>query len=75
LPTTQKPVSATVTDAAAVTITATTASGCHHAASAVATSSTTPATSQTVRSMYQRSVGTMYQRLRADMGFPPALQS
>ena len=36
------PVSATTTDDAAVTITATTASGCHSTASAVAASSTTP---------------------------------
>jgi hypothetical protein len=59
LPTRQKPVNETVIDAAPVAMTRSTQSGCAQSASAVLVSSTIPATNQTVRSMYQRSVGTM----------------
>ncbi len=55
----QNPVSDTTIDASAVAIISRIHSGCTKAASAVLASSTKPAISQTVRSMYQRLVGTM----------------
>ena len=58
LPTTQKPVSATVMDESPVTMIPRTHSG-WYSASAVNARRTRPATSQTVRSMYHRWVGTM----------------
>lgn len=55
----QNPVSATVIEARPVATTSNTQRGSTHTASAVDSSSTAPAISQTVRSTYQRSVGTM----------------
>lgn len=59
LPTTQNPVSATVTEAAPVAMISSAHSGWTNAASDVAAMRTIPAISQTVRSMYHRFVGTM----------------
>ena len=58
LPTRQKPVNDTTIDARPVATTASTQSGFTSAAKPV-DNNTTPAISQTLRSIYQRSVGTM----------------
>ncbi len=55
----QKPVKATLMETRPVAVTPKIHSGLTNAAKSVLPSKTTPAISQTVRSMYQRCVGTM----------------
>jgi hypothetical protein len=63
----QNPVSATVTEAAPVAMIPSAQSGSTKAASVVVAIKTSPAISQTVRSMYQRLVGTIYTPERRGM--------